>query len=112
MNTITESFLASLVKQMREAQVNYFEAISTAKRTRLPDDFASAKKFLDESKALEKLVDASVDHTIRQVDETDRLRGICHDVKVALLDKFGLFGGGEAVNKIFDILNKALPAEV
>ena len=48
------------VEQMRMAQVNYFQQIAKAKKTKLPGDFAAAANTLKLSKSLEIVVDDSL----------------------------------------------------
>ena len=42
------------------------------------------------------------------LDELKSLRKDLHDRKVALLDKYGIFGGGEMVNVQHEVLNKSI----
>jgi hypothetical protein len=48
------------VEQMRVAQKNYFARIATAKKSKLPADFAAASNALNISKHLESKVDAQL----------------------------------------------------
>lgn len=41
-----------------------------------------------------------------QLLETEEQLKEIHNKKVALLDKYGIFGGGQAVNQQFHLLNK------
>lgn len=51
---------AAQVERMRLAQVNYFQQIAKAKKTKLPGDFAAAANTLKISKSLEIEVDNSL----------------------------------------------------
>jgi hypothetical protein len=48
------------VEQMRIAQINYFQLIAKARKTKAPGDFAAAANTLKISKQLEKCVDDSI----------------------------------------------------
>lgn len=60
MDKLTVSGLAIEVRAMRNHQVNYFELIGKAKKSKLPADFAAANAELRASKKLEALVDGLV----------------------------------------------------
>lgn len=40
--------------------------------------------------------------------EIARLKQACQETRSALMDSFGMLGGGEKLNKVFEILNRAL----
>ena len=55
--------VAVQVELMRNAQKLYFQLIAKAKKTKLPEDFAAAKKVLD----ISKLQEISVDDTVSDI---------------------------------------------
>ena len=66
MNSQQTLSLALQVEKMRKAQKSYFDQIATAKRTKIPEDFALANKTLKESKVLEEAVDTAVQDVINR----------------------------------------------
>jgi len=57
---LTAVALAVIVEQMRHAQKSYFTAIAKAKKTKLPEDFATANIILKNSKEQELIVDNTI----------------------------------------------------
>ena len=55
--------VAVQVELMRNSQKLYFQLIAKAKKTKLPEDFAAAKKVLD----ISKLQEISVDDTVSDI---------------------------------------------
>lgn len=55
--------VAIQVESMRNSQKLYFQLISKAKKTKLPEDFAAAKRVLE----ISKLQEISVDDTISDI---------------------------------------------
>jgi hypothetical protein len=62
---MTREDFAVLVTKMRMAQKRYFELMARAKKSKHPDDFSTARKILEMSKALEKQVDEEADSILK-----------------------------------------------
>jgi hypothetical protein len=63
--------IAVQAEQMRNAQKLYFQQISKAKKSKLPDDFAAASNILRISKQLEQSFDDTVQEVLNEVNLTD-----------------------------------------
>ena len=55
----------------------------------------------DEANANAKLISTAPE----MINELDATKKDLQDIKTALLDKFGIFGGGVFINTIFEIIN-------
>ena len=115
--------LATQVDGMRNAQRSYFKIKGKANNTRLPADHDEAKRILEISKLLEKSVDETLKdifdndaqdkrvlidlNTYQQIiDNQNEMIEACQKAKIMLLDQFGLLGGGNRLNEVFEVLNK------
>ncbi|HMG90742.1 MAG TPA: hypothetical protein VK589_11805 [Chryseolinea sp.] len=56
------------VEQMRIAQIDYFQQIGKARKTKTPGDWAAAATTLKRSKQLEKVVDDSIAEFRKEIE--------------------------------------------